>query len=103
MRLFNHTNNITLRQLKFVCSELQANKINVSPSLKSYPYQKSLWAKKLTPNYGKRLHNLTLIQYCLSYYEKFNDESLIEKALTYFYLWYEQNYPKSDSEYCYEV
>ncbi len=80
---------------------LKHNIITVSPYLKSYPYTKTIWVKGHSDEFLRRLHSLSMINYLLLFYQKYYDDECIEKALAYFYLWHENNFPKSSCKLAY--
>ena|SRR5690554_2578447 len=100
LELTNFNHNLTLKQLNTIISDIKKNKIVASIDYTIGKYNKKIWYN--TSKYSNKLHALKFIQYTLEYYQKFNDDSGLEKAIALFYLWYEENYPKSKSKECYQ-
>ncbi len=99
--VFSLNRELSLKQLKKVVMSLKQDKIAVSPKLKAFPYEKSIWYEAHSPYFLFKLQSLTMIDYLLSYYQKFHDDRCVIKALQYFYLWYEENQHRSQCKLCF--
>lgn len=101
IKVVSLANNVSLNQLKRIVIDIKKNKIALSPRLKSYTYQKTIWHDHHSRYFLFKLHSLTMISYLLTDYKLFKDDQCVEKAIHLFYLWYEENFPKSYCELCY--
>lgn len=95
IKVVSLTNNVSLNQLKKLVVDIKKDKIALSPRLKTYTYQKTIWYDHHSRYFLFKLHSLTMISYLLTDYKLFKDDKCVEKAIQLFYLWYEENFPKS--------
>lgn len=102
MTLINNTSNMTYKELKRIGIEFKNKRIVISSKYQSITYHKKMWYLKYSTFVLTRLHKLTMINYLLNHYQKFQDDNLLDQAFAYFYLWYEDNFPKSSCKLCYD-